>query len=49
MCFAHFRRRWNPKGSVINAFATFLAAAVIFKAAAVIFKAADSLLQFTGY
>ena len=24
MCFAHFRRRWNPKGSVINTFATFL-------------------------
>ena len=24
MCFAHFRRRWDPKGSVINAFATFL-------------------------
>ena len=23
-CFTHFRRRWNPKGSVINAFATFL-------------------------
>ena len=24
MCFACFRRRWDPKGSVINAFATFL-------------------------
>ena len=24
VCFARFRRRWNPKGSVINAFATFL-------------------------
>ena len=24
MCFARFRRRWDPKGSVINAFATFL-------------------------
>ena len=24
MCFARFRRRWNPKGSVINTFATFL-------------------------
>ena len=24
VCSAHFRRRWNPKGSVINAFATFL-------------------------
>ena len=24
VCFAHFRRRWNPKGSVINTFATFL-------------------------
>ena len=24
MCFARFRRKWNPKGSVINAFATFL-------------------------
>ena len=24
MCFARFRRKWNPKGSVINTFATFL-------------------------
>ena len=24
MCFARFRRRWNPKGSVINTFAAFL-------------------------
>ena len=24
VCFARFRRRWDPKGSVINAFATFL-------------------------
>ena len=24
VCFARFRRRWNPKGSVINTFATFL-------------------------
>ena len=24
MCFARFRRRWDPKGLVINAFATFL-------------------------
>ena len=24
MCFARFRRRWDPKESVINAFATFL-------------------------
>ena len=24
VCFAHFRRKWNLKGSVINAFATFL-------------------------
>ena len=24
MWFARFRRRWDPKGSVINAFATFL-------------------------
>ena len=24
VCFAPFRRRWDPKGSVINAFATFL-------------------------
>ena len=24
VCFTHFRRRWNPKGSVINTFATFL-------------------------
>ena len=24
MCFTRFRRRWDPKGSVINAFATFL-------------------------
>ena len=24
MCFARFRRKWNPKGSVINAFASFL-------------------------
>ena len=24
LCFACFRRRWDPKGSVINAFATFL-------------------------
>ena len=24
MCFARFRRKWDPKGSVINAFATFL-------------------------
>ena len=24
VCFTRFRRRWNPKGSVINAFATFL-------------------------
>ena len=24
MCFACFRRRWNPKGSVINTFAAFL-------------------------
>ena len=24
LCFARFRRRWDPKGSVINAFATFL-------------------------
>ena len=24
MCFAHFRRRWDSKGSVINAFAAFL-------------------------
>ena len=24
VCFAHFRRRWNPKGSIINTFATFL-------------------------
>ena len=24
VCFARFRRKWNPKGSVINAFASFL-------------------------
>ena len=24
MCFARFRRRWDPRGTVINAFATFL-------------------------
>ena len=24
VCFTRFRRRWDPKGSVINAFATFL-------------------------
>ena len=24
VCFARFRRKWDPKGSVINAFATFL-------------------------
>ena len=24
MCFTRFRRRWDPKESVINAFATFL-------------------------
>ena len=24
VCFTRFRRRWNPKGSVINTFATFL-------------------------
>ena len=24
MCFARFRRKWNPKGSVINTFAAFL-------------------------
>ena len=24
LCFARFRRRWDPKGSVINTFATFL-------------------------
>ena len=24
MCFARFRRKWDPKGSVINVFATFL-------------------------
>ena len=24
VCFARFRRRWDPKGSVMNAFATFL-------------------------
>ena len=24
VCFVRFRRKWNPKGSVINAFATFL-------------------------
>ena len=24
VCFAHFRRRWNSKGSIINTFATFL-------------------------
>ena len=24
VCFAHFRRKWNPNGSVINAFASFL-------------------------
>ena len=24
MCFSRFRRRWDPKGSVINVFATFL-------------------------
>ena len=24
MCFTRFRKRWDPKGSVINTFATFL-------------------------
>ena len=39
VCFARFRRRWDPKCSVVNAFATFLLLS---------FKAVDSILQFTS-
>ena len=43
--FAHFRRRWDPKASIINAFTTFL----LLSFSKILFVSSTSLFSFDTY